>query len=251
MKREFKITILFVVIQLLLRQTAFSQTVASQKQGDPKSFVFPILPKSGNTLNDFAPKGWEIIDTAGGDLNKDNLEDAALILEYQDSVVESERAIWRNTKQKTKPRILALVFKVAEHYEIKLQQNAFLFRERELLDDMNQEEQFNMDITKGVLHLNYKWKVIRGEQELNYKIRFQSKDFYLIGATYTNRGDWGSSSADFNFSTRKYVNTSTELTNSGEEQIQETKKNLSVHIIKKLSELHEAGTWKVIDGETI
>jgi hypothetical protein len=202
MKEVFVFAVLFFLFQLLGQQDAFSQTVPSQKQ--LKSFTFPTLPKYSKTLDNFVLKGWEIIDSVAGDLNRDNIEDAAVILEFQDSVVESNRAIWRDSKQKTKPRILLLLLSVGNHYELKVQQNELMLRKNETDDTYPEDPYSGMEITKGVLHLNFKWNVRGGGQEEHYIIRYQSNDFYLIGYTFESGYHSDVATSDFNFSTKKY-----------------------------------------------
>jgi len=234
-------------------QTAFFKTVVSQKQNDSKLFVFPIFPKSGKTLDDFAHEGWEIIDTVAGDLNKDYLEDVAIILEYKDSVVEGRRAIWRNQKRQTKPRILLVVLRVADHYELKVQQNEMLLRKNEGDDTYPDDPYESMKIIKGVLHLNFRWSVMGGGQSMHYVIRYQSNDFYLIGYTFESGYHSSVTISDFNFSTKKYINHGydDERGRGGQYSEYKTKQNLSPNSLKKLTELKEPGTWKVIDNETI
>lgn len=41
---------------------------------------FPALPKTGNTIRSFVPKGWVIKDSVKGDFNKDKLEDIIIVL---------------------------------------------------------------------------------------------------------------------------------------------------------------------------
>jgi hypothetical protein len=241
MKRVFAIFILIFITQI-----AFSQK-------PDLSFTYPTLPTYGKTLDDFVPKDWNIIDTVTGDLNKDNTEDAAMILEYKDSVIESSRAIWRDQKQKTKPRILILVLKVADHYGLKVQQNVFMLRENEG-DDTYPDDPYNgMEIIKGVLHLNFNWSVRGGGQSKHYIVRYQSNDFYLIGYNFESGYHSSVTTSDFNFSTKKYIRheIDDERGFGGTYYENDVKKNLPANALKKLSDLKEPGTWRVIYDENI
>jgi len=42
------------------------------------------LKKEGESLEDFVPRNWRIIDIANGDLNADNIDDAALVIQEMD-----------------------------------------------------------------------------------------------------------------------------------------------------------------------
>ncbi|HTD99680.1 MAG TPA: hypothetical protein VK668_10340 [Mucilaginibacter sp.] len=238
--------VLTIIILLFVSEIAFSQKPSL-------SFTYPTLPTYGKILNDFIPKDWNLLDTISGDLNKDNLEDAAIIVEYKDSVVESRRAVWRDQKLQTKPRILLLVLKVVDHYELKVQQNEMLLRENEGDDTYPDDPYESMEIIKGVLHLNFRWGVRGGGQAMHYIIRYQSNDFYLIGYTFESGYHSSVTTSDFNFSTKKYINYGydDERGRGGQYSEYKIKKNLPPNSLKKLTELKEPGTWKVIDNETI
>ena len=241
MKQVFALTILIFTTQI-----AFSQK-------PDLSFPYPTMPAYGKTLDDFVPKDWNIIDTVTGDLNKDNTEDAAMILEYKDSVIERNRAIWRNQKQKTTPRILVLVLKIANQYELKVQQNVLVLRKNEGDDTYPDDPYESMEIIKGVLHLNFRWSVMGGGQAMHYIIRYQSNDFYLIGYTFESGYHSSITTSDFNFSTKKYqqYGYDDETGRGGKYEEFNIKKKLPASSLKKLGDLKEPGTWKVIDNETI
>jgi len=205
------------------------------------------------TLDDFVLKDWNIVDTVTGDLNKDNTEDAAMIMQYKDSVIESCRAIWRDEKLKTKPRILVLVLKITDHYELKVQQNALVLRENEGDDTYPEDPYDGMEIIKGVLHLNFKWSVRGGGQAMHYIVRYQSNDFYPIGYNFESGYHSSVTTSDFNFSTKKYqqYGYDDETGRGGKYEKFNVKKKLPANSLKKLSDLKEPGSWKVIDNETI
>jgi hypothetical protein len=238
--------VLTIIILIFITKTAFSQK-------PDLSFTYPRLPAYGKTLNDFVPKDWNVLDTLSGDLNKDNLEDAAIIVEYKDSVVESSRAIWRDQKLQTKPRILLLVLKVADHYELKVRQNKMLLRGNEGGGTYPDDPYESMKIVNGVLHLNFKWSVRGGGQAMHYIIRYQSNDFYLIGYTFESGYHSSVTTSDFNFSTKKYqqYGYDDEAGRGGKYEEYNIKKKLPANSLKKLSDLKEPRSWTVIEGETI
>ena len=53
------------------------------------------FPEKAKTVNDFIPKGWKSIRTANGDLNKDKIEDVAVIIEKNDLNYEYPRSFYR------------------------------------------------------------------------------------------------------------------------------------------------------------
>ena len=92
--------------------------------GHAQQFSYPSIKASANTIDEFIPKGWTILDSATGDLNKDNLDDAAIVLLHKDSVswVSSE-----NDTTITQPRILIILFKdQAGGYTLAEQSNTFI-----------------------------------------------------------------------------------------------------------------------------
>ena len=51
-----------------------------------QDFAYPSIESQGQSIADFVPIGWTILDSATGDLNTDGLKDAIIILQYKDSV---------------------------------------------------------------------------------------------------------------------------------------------------------------------
>jgi hypothetical protein len=50
-----------------------------------QDFVYPLIRSKGQSVADFVPVGWMILDSAYGDLNKDGIKDAAIIIQHRDS----------------------------------------------------------------------------------------------------------------------------------------------------------------------
>ncbi len=69
----------------------------------PASSSHPVFPESGGRLEAFVPAGWKIIAQADGDLNKDGIPDAVLVL--GEKAEEKEGADMENMK-----RILVIIF---------------------------------------------------------------------------------------------------------------------------------------------
>ncbi len=54
-----------------------------------QTFSYPKCIKQGKTLQALIPQNWKVIDTAYGDLNNDQAEDLAFVLEYHLPVAEN------------------------------------------------------------------------------------------------------------------------------------------------------------------
>ncbi|RZK91516.1 MAG: hypothetical protein EOO98_05690, partial [Pedobacter sp.] len=93
------------------------------------------MSKQGVDINALTPNKWTVIDTAYGDLNHDNIQDMALILEHNLAINE-RRAYGDNEteiiKEFQKPRVLAVYFKDSKgKYTLALQNNNFILRANE------------------------------------------------------------------------------------------------------------------------
>jgi hypothetical protein len=161
-------------------------------------FHYPILPSVGKSISDFKPQKWSITDTAFGDLNKDGLKDVALVIEYQDTVME---VLPPDTIAKlSNPRILVIAFKLpGGGYSLVAQNNLFLLRSKEMGPGDSKDAGLFVD-KKGILHIHYEF--FHGDAE--YKFRYQKEDFYLIG--YVQHGVAGGEfmTDDYNFLTKKH-----------------------------------------------
>ncbi len=243
MRRIFTFLSLIIIAQIGSIQDVFSQQLDTSK-----AFVYPTINKLGKTLDDFSPKNWEITDTASGDLNKDGIDDFALVLKYKDSIKVNDG---HNDNEYKYPRILLLVFKVGNHYELKLQHNTLI--EYEISDGSGDTGGWDgdpfesMEIVNGILKLHFHWDVTAVITSIQYVVRYQSSDFYLIGATRTSGHHASESTFDVNFSTGKYTYDATddETGFGGEYSEDHEKGKLPANTIKKLSEIKEVGGWDI------
>src|SRR5687768_5784191 len=51
-----------------------------------QDFSFPRIDTYGKTIVDFIPQGWILLDSAAGDLNNDQFNDIAFVIQHKDSV---------------------------------------------------------------------------------------------------------------------------------------------------------------------
>jgi len=240
MKRAPLVLFWLFAIQIMNAQVASGQTHRKTKHhAKIKSYVFPTVPAYARSVEGFVPKGWKIKDTVTGDLNRDKVADLAMVLECRRRITEHS--------EDTHPRILIIAFKSGDHYDLKLQHNTFILRSRNLYDA---DPYRDITISKELLGIHFDL-LHDGEDELIYTVSYLMNDFYLVGATRKSRSNGGyERSSDFNFSTRKYIYRSS-FPNGYSRAHRTKKKNLPLHVLKKLSEIPEPLTWEVFDDEVI
>lgn len=160
------------------------------------NYTYPILPKAGQTIDSFIPKGYQIIYQKEGNLNDDKVKDVAVIIESK-----TEIANLKETDHAQKPRILFILFgKVSGGYNLSVQSNESIM----LSDDGGVfgdplQELYIMGKTVCVDYYggsNFKWTY-------TYKWRYQNKDWFLIGATHSTMDPFENKleTYDFNLST--------------------------------------------------
>ena len=76
------------------------------------------FPQKAKSINDFVPKGWKILKDengsnfiAKGDLNKDKLQDVAIIIEKDDKKNIKKNDNFGPNELNLNPRILLILFK--------------------------------------------------------------------------------------------------------------------------------------------
>jgi len=228
---------------LIIAQMSIVQTVFSQKLDTSERFVCPSINKYAKTLDDFSPKNWRITDTVSGDLNKDGIDDFALVLSCKDSIKVNDG----HDDGYKFPRILLLVFKVGDHYELKLQHNTLL--EYENMNGSGYTGGFDGDplnaigISKGVLLIHFQWDITGAGTSIQYIVRYQSNDFYVIGATIERGYHADQSTYDVNYSTKRYTydEIDDETGFGGEYSETHKKGKLSAYTLKKLIEIKDVG----------
>ncbi|OCX51886.1 hypothetical protein BEL04_17945 [Mucilaginibacter sp. PPCGB 2223] len=220
------------LISIILLSSLFKNT-----QKEP--FTYPTITSTGKTIAAFVPKGWKIKSKAIGDLNGDKTADIALILEYRDTV--SEIRSDHDTLTGNHPRVLVVLFKNGDNYNLAIQQNTFILREHEGTG-MGEDPYDEPEITKGLLIINF--QLLR--EHLQYKFRYQSNDFYLIGAEdhgvdHNDLYGWS-----YNFLTKKAVHDSGESTENIKAKNKREILTIPFINLKKLSELKQPFQWEVL-----
>ena len=175
------------------------------------------FPQKAKSINDFIPKGWKILkDENGsnfinkGDLNKDKLEDVAIIIEKNDKKNIKKNESLGPDELNLNPRILLVLFKEKDGTYTLAAKNDKGFIQIEwneetptLMDTLS-----NISIKKNVLKITFNYFMSAGSWWTStnvYIFRFQNNVFELIGyesnAYMRNTGEEEGTS--INFSTNK------------------------------------------------
>lgn len=163
---------LFLFLLVLCNSVGLTQTLRY-----PDIVIYQNL----KTVNEFIPPGWAILNSASGDLNKDGLEDVAVVLQYQDTLKFVD---YETGKVVTgRPRLLFILFRNADGSyrgaEQALPSYVLMNNNPEMQDPFR-----SIGIKKGILEIGFQLLHRTGNwDEINsiYKFRWQG-NFALIGA---------------------------------------------------------------------
>ena len=153
------------------------------------------IPCAAQDYLSLVPEGWELIDVQVGDLNKDQVDDVAMIVRFMGDVA-------------LPPRSLIVAFKTAGGYSDPYRADDVIMGAHEggTMGDPLQP----MQIRRGTIVLSFaggsRWR-----WGFTYIFRYQKGDFRLIGATNENVDpiDEIFETYDYNLSTGKMVITRT------------------------------------------
>lgn len=189
-----KKTILFVTL-LLLSQKLFSQQFSKQA---------PLI-------EDFVPKGWKVLYHEQGDLNKDKVDDHAIIIENTDPKNFKKNEGLGTDRLNLNPRILLVFFKNKDGYTLVTKNDKGFIPEENseespCLEDPISETK-GISIEKGLLKVAFNYWLSCGSWSVNtdiYTFRFQNNHFDLIGFDRSDyhRANGEKSSTSINFSTK-------------------------------------------------
>lgn len=167
------------------------------------------LKLKGKDLRELVPKGWIILDSAKGDLNKDGRNDLAFVIQHTDpkNIQLNQNGLGRDTID-LNPRIMAIYFadSVSGTFSKNIQCNDFII----LCDNPTMDEPFDgIEITpKGILKIKFHFWFSAGSWETSnhtYIFRYQNNEFALIGyeSSEIHRGSGEAKDYSLNFSTKK------------------------------------------------
>lgn len=170
------------------------------------------FPEKSQKIEDFVPEGWKVISEVRGDLNKDKLDDVALVIEQDDPAnIKSNEEKLGPLKLNLNPRILLVLFKEKNGmYTLKAKNDKGFIASEHSDDNPTLEDTFSgMHIGKNTLSIAFSFFTSAGTYGSSssiYIFRFQNKRLELIGmedfSFMRNSGDGEETS--INFSTGKY-----------------------------------------------
>lgn len=211
-----------------------------------QDFSYPIINSQGRDVNSFIPHGWTLLDSTQGDLNKDNHNDLALVIQHIDSVTILKNDFDYTDTVLTQPRILIILFydQTTNQYQLVEQSNSFILNH----DNPNMEEPFqDISISNGVLQIAFQIFMNAGGWGMSnntYKFRYQDNQFALIGADYNslNRGSGEIENRSYNFLTKK-VKVATGTIESDKEKV--VWRTIDLKELKTIKTFKKPFTWEV------
>lgn len=208
-----------------------------------QDFSYPTIEAKRQSIIDFVPEGWTILDSAYGDLNKDGFRDAAIVIQHKDSISMVNSL---DDTILTQPRMLLIVLKdpVENGFALIETSNSFILKhDNPAMDDPYQD----LTINKGLLEVKFRLFYNMGSWFVTnavYKFRYQQGQFVLIGAENFSfhRATHDFEDYSYNFLTKKRAltkgNDNTGIKNT-------TWKSLNIPELKSLKTLTEPFTWEV------
>jgi hypothetical protein len=205
-----------------------------------QTFTYPTIVEKGNDDSAFIPKGWKLLKTAVGDLNRDGVADLAFVIQSKDSAKLVKSAYDSYDTVKTQPRMLVIAFynSVEKNYKLEIQNSTFILNH----DNPYRDDPFDdLSISNGVLSIDFHLWFSWGTYEMSrssYKFRYQNYTFELIEAdSYSlHRANGDTESRSYNFVTGRVKTSIGNM--SGETQNPSWRKF-------QVGELKTFGTFKV------
>jgi len=160
-----------------------SAAAAAQDPGtEPPPVTYPAVVRQSSTLAGFVPKGWVLEAKATGDLNRDKLPDAALVLHMNDPRNFVAGAFDPDRKYNSNPRMLVVVFaRKGGGYALAVADHQLIPR----LENQNQDDPFDeVKIANGTLRLKLHVFMSAGGWwmgDFHYAFRWRDGGFKLIG----------------------------------------------------------------------
>ena len=154
----------------------FSASFVSGQQ-----LLYPdIYNASFKTIHEFIPLGWDILDTVKADLNKDGMQDVAVVLQYHDTL--KFVSFYSGKIVETQPRLMFILFKNNDSTYRRIDQTNIFILQKEFKD--MQDPFKSISIKNGVLQISLQLIHADGSGDKitnGYKFRWQDGNFRLIG----------------------------------------------------------------------
>ena len=241
-----------LVISVLL--IAISCRAQDRRWETPNPVDYPVVAQRRNTIAEFVPENFESVSQVTGDLNGDDLPDAALYVKGVNSRFITKLDY---SQYDANPRILLILFQEANGggYRLAERSDRFIMTP----DSPAMLEPFqSMTIKNRVLQINFELFLSAGgwgATNASHKFRYQNGKFYLIGA---DREDYMRNAVEiykesYNFLTRKVK--STEGIRQGIEEAEKYDQKVKIRWrrlsnvrMRTLSELGLAFSWEISRG---
>ena len=222
------------------------------------------FPKKADKIEDFIPKGWKSIIIKKGDLNKDKIDDAVLIIEKNDpknfkKIEDSSRSNPVNFN----PRIILVLFKDKNSKYTLVAKNDKNFivspgyaseEELETLDSPDYNDNLSKAVTikNNTLHIFTLADYVKYATSTIYIFRYQNNRFELIGLDAQNiSGDTeyvDTTNYSLNLSTKKLIiHNMSEKLESNVKKEEKTEKNLNITEIYSLDTMSETSGIDILD----
>ena len=177
------------------------------------------FPQKANKVEDFIPKGWKSVVVKKGDLNKDKIDDAVLIIEKNDPKnFKKNEESYQTSPENHNPRIILVLFKDknSKYALVAKNDKGFIISPGEAYESGLQNLEspdFDNDLSKSITIKNNTLRIFtfaeltRSSSSSIYIFRYQNNRFELIGLenqnVFGNAEYMDTYNYSFNFSTKK------------------------------------------------
>ena len=172
------------------------------------------FPQKAKTIDDFIPRGWKRISSTNGDLNKDKLEDAVIVIEKEDKKNIKKNDSLGPDYLNLNPRILLVLFKQKDGtYTLVSKNDKGFIPSPNSEDEPTLEDTFDgISIKNNTFRINFNYFYSAGSwgtSQTNYIFRYQNNKFELIGFSESSfmRNSGEEEELSINFSTNKVKTT--------------------------------------------
>lgn len=138
--------------------------------------AYPLIPKTGNSIADFIPAGWTVLDTVSGDLNHDVFRDYAMVIECANSIDDQDV-----------PRVIAIIFHDAKNngFHLEEQHNFLIPIYQKALNSKDPYTAVKIENKKLLLSLNHYDAPSFYYFVIHYCFEYQKNDFFLTTLNIT------------------------------------------------------------------
>ena len=222
------------------------------------------FPKKADKIEDFIPKGWKSIIIKKGDLNKDKIDDAVLIIEKNDPKnLKKNEESYQTSPENHNPRIILVLFKDknSKYALVAKNDKGFIISPGEAYESGLQNLEspdFDNDLSKSITIKNNTLRIFtfaeltRSSGSSIYIFRYQNNRFELIGldaqsilgdTEYVNTRNYS-----LNLSTKKLITQNmSEKLESNVKKEEKIEKNLNITEIYALDTMSETSGVDILD----